>query len=800
MIRLTLFILITIAFFCTSAQTISIKDETSNKAVSDIFIYHENKEHLAYSDESGQANLSDFPGGDIYLRHPTYHELRVSYQGSDISVSMKEKIITFNEVVISANKWEQQTENVSQQIMSLNRKSIAFQNPQTSADLLNASGQVFVQKSQLGGGSPKLRGFSANSVLLVVDGVRMNNAIFRSGNLQNIINIDPNALESSEVIFGPGSVIYGSDALGGVMDFYTIDPRWSSDDQVDIKGNFLLRHSTAAKEQTVHADVSVSEKKFTFSHSSSFTAFSDLKAGSNRSGSYLGTSKRLFYVERINDQDQLVRNSDINLQKFSGYSLFNTINKVKVRLSEKSDLNYGFYYSTTTDIPRYDRLAETISQTNDSLVVAEWYYGPQKWQMHSFKYTLYRSSLFFDQLRVTLAYQGFGESRNDRDFGDNELRTRTENVDMYSLSIDADKEFANSSLYYGVDFFHNDVMSEAFRRNLETGEITKTSTRYPSGGSDYTSFATYGSLVINPSDLFTINSGVRFNFINLQARTNNSDVSVTPQTTALSFDKVDISNIALNGAIGAVYHPSESDKLSFNVSTGFRNPNIDDVGKLFELGSDIIVVPNSNIKPEYSVSNELAYQKKTNKFSLNVVGFYSRLFDAIVRGDFAVNGSNTINGLQIRAQVNADEAEVYGGSFLIQAEISDVWAFSNVVTFTDGKDLTKDEPLRHTTPIFGKTSVTYKKDKLRSEFYIEFNGHRKRKDIPSSEIDDKPQLYTSNGSPGWYTLNLKSSYQVSSFLSASVGIENILDRYYRPYTSGISAPGINFIFAVRGGI
>jgi hemoglobin/transferrin/lactoferrin receptor protein len=123
------------------------------------------------------------------------------------------KISYLNEVVISANRWEQNLREVSSRVTKVGAQQIQFQNPQTAADLLGLSNQVFIQKSQLGGGSPMIRGFATNRVLLVVDGVRMNNAIFRSGNLQNVISLDANAIEETEVIFGPGSVMYGSDAI-----------------------------------------------------------------------------------------------------------------------------------------------------------------------------------------------------------------------------------------------------------------------------------------------------------------------------------------------------------------------------------------------------------------------------------------------------------------------------------------------------------------------------------------------------------------------------------------------------------
>lgn len=783
--------------FGSLSQTALVKDQTTGKPITDVFVYHENKEDVAFTNEKGVADISNFPKGLLFFQHPSYYVTSVAYLGSDMNVALKEKIMAFNEVVISANKWEQDEDNVSQQIMSINKKTIRFQNPQTSADVLASSGEIFVQKSQLGGGSPKIRGFSANSVLLVVDGVRMNNAIFRSGNLQNVINIDANALESSEVIFGPGSVIYGSDALGGVMDFHTIDPQWSSDDITDIQANGLLRYSTAANEQTGHIDFSLSKKRFTAFHSSSYTAFDDLKAGSWRRGGYEGAFERNFFVQRINGEDQLVVNSDKNLQRFSGYKLFNTISKLKYRISNNLDASYGFYYSTTSDIPRYDNLTEVIAQRTDSLAAAEWYYGPQKWQMHHLKLNYYQSNTLFDQARLTVAYQAFDESRNDRDFGSDRLRTRTETVDMYSAAIDFEKDFSRSNLYYGIDFYHNDISSDAYRQHLETGQITATSSRYPDGGSDYTSFALYGSYVKELSDRITFNSGIRYNAIRLQGTTTDS--------TALSNSAsvIDIKNGAINGSLGLALNVDPVNKISMNASTGFRAPNVDDVGKVFDVGNSL-VVPNPELDPEYSLSYELAYQRKTEKSLLRMVVFGSRLFDAIVDGPFQLNGASTVTiegeSLNVFAKVNTGSAEIYGASVQFLTEIGTNWAIANSVSYTGGRDISNDEPLRHTTPVFGRTALTYQNKKLRSEFSIDFNGGRNRSDIPSSEIDRKPYLYTPDGTPGWYTLNLKSSYQATDFLNINVGIENMLDLHYRPYSSGISAPGRNFVVALRASI
>lgn len=136
---------------------------------------------------------------------------------SDTSFNGK---FTLKEVTIAANKTEQSLIEVPNQIQILKSNEIAAIQAQSTADVLANTGNVFVQKSQMGGGSPVLRGFEANRILLVVDGVRMNNLIYRGGHLQNVITLDNNILDRTEIVFGSGSTIYGSDALGGTIHFF----------------------------------------------------------------------------------------------------------------------------------------------------------------------------------------------------------------------------------------------------------------------------------------------------------------------------------------------------------------------------------------------------------------------------------------------------------------------------------------------------------------------------------------------------------------------------------------------------
>ena len=199
----------------------------------------------------------------------------------------------------------------------------------------------------------------------------------------------------------------------------------------------------------------------------------------------------LITLKELMVNDMIVQNDDVNRQVGSGYDQYNLLQKFRWRLGSFSDFTYAFHYSNSSNIGRYDRLTE---RRNGALRNAEWYYGPQAWQMHSLQMRFFYPNNFFDQMKMTTAYQVIEESRNDRRFQSTSLRSRMEDVDVFSFNLDFEKAFGlNGELYYGLEAVNNQVNSTAFSTNIETNEQSPTSTRYPDGGSDYNSLAAYVS-------------------------------------------------------------------------------------------------------------------------------------------------------------------------------------------------------------------------------------------------------------------------------------------------------------------
>lgn len=783
----------------TIAQIVTVRDNNNRQALELVTIYSPSADVVVFTDANGQADISVFVGAtDIQFSSVGYRTITRSYaalEANNFRVFLSIEDISLSTVIVSASRWQQSSRDVPNKITTISPKEMQLQNPQTAADMLETTGMVFVQKSQLGGGSPMIRGFATNRVLITVDGVRMNTAIFRSGNVQNVISLDPFAVENTEVVFGPGSTIYGSDAIGGVMNFYTLTPSLSSGEKTLITGSGTMRYSSANNEGTVHTDVNIGLNKWAFLSSFTYSSYGNLRMGKNGPNEYL----RNTFVRRINGRDSVVTNPDPLVQVPSGYDQYNIMQKVRFAPNHNWDINYSFHYSETSAFSRYDRL---IRPRGNSFRSAEWAYGPQVWMLNKLKINLFDQYQMFDQMTVRLAHQLFEETRIDRDFNDPNRRTRVEQVSAYSANVDMEKKInGNGRLFYGLEYIFNGVGSVGRDTNIVTNESARASSRYPDG-SDWQSYAAYASYQYKATDKLTIQLSSRYNQVGLNAE---FDRTFYP----FPFENANINSGAFTGSVGVVYNPREDWQIGTNLSTGFRSPNIDDIGKVFDSSPGTVIVPNPYLNPEYSSNVDLAIARTIgNIVKLDVTGFYNFLDNALVRRDFKFNGQDSIvyDGALSRVQAiqNVAFAKVYGVQAGIEVSLPLGFGISSRYNWQKGSEELDDEteaPLRHSPPSFGITRFSYNRSGLRTELYAMYNGEISNERLAPEE-QGKEFMYAidANGnpfSPAWFTLNFKAQYQMNNGTSLMIGLENILNERYRPYSSGIVAPGRNFIVSVR---
>ncbi|TAF33106.1 MAG: hypothetical protein EAZ57_06995 [Cytophagales bacterium] len=799
-------------------NSVLIKDATNQEPLQGVYVMDDRGLVIAISDAQGRVNLANVNQTlELTFSHSAFFTERLvaSEALSKGEINLTEKLFEQEEVVVTGSRNALKRAETPNQILSISAKNIAFTDPQTSADLLSRSGEIYVQKSQQGGGSPMIRGFNANAVLIVIDGVRMNNAIFRGGNLQNVIQLDANSMEQAEVLFGPGSVMYGSDALGGVMNFQTYTPKFSSDGKVKLSAQALTRYASANSEHTAHAHWNLATKRLAWFSSVSFSDFGDMQMGKQNVDSM---GMRLWYVERMGDTDIKVRNSKPYLAVNSGYNQHNIVQKLTFKLSETAQLAYALHYSNSSDIPRYDRLIQDdrLTQTDPTKVKpsqSEWYYGPQTWRMHQLGLTLTNKNRAYDRLRLSIAQQYMNESRITRGFNSNNKTTRIETVNVWNINLDLDKKLSSKSdLFYGVEAVMNDVQSEASRFNIKDGKITPASTRYPSGGSTQNFFAAYVQNKTNFGEKVTLTSGLRYSHYWLNGKFSDTTFFKFP------YKEATVNAGAFNASLGINYRPTESTQINANLASGFRAPNVDDIGKVFDSNASVgrVVVPNPNLSPEYTYNAEVGIaQKLANRVTISLTAYYTLLNQKIVLRPGQFNGQDSIlydgTKSQVETFTNDGKGYIAGVHTEIQTDITKFLAFRTTLTYTTSQDQSVPDQtlqLQATPPMFGMTSLMFKMKKVRAEFWMQYQAQSVPFSEMSAEVADKSFLYSgdtqpatlSQRIPAWWTANLRTSYQFNRHLQLNFAAENLLDRFYLPYGSGIPSMGRNIVVSLRANI
>lgn len=807
------------------SQTITIVDDEKGFPVKGALIYNKNLNESIVTNDQGKADLSNFPNEGVliisHVSYTNYSTTKKELKRKKYRIALLKKTAQLDEIVLSVFKNKENTRRIAEQTVAITKDDIFKESPQTSADLLASVPGIKVQKSQFGGGSPVLRGMESNRVLLVVDGVRMNNAIYRKGHLQNSITISPSLLERTEIVFGPSSVLYGSDALGGVIHYYTKTPKVS--EKEEIKSGFFSRIGTVNQEVTTNVSAELSFKKWASFTSISYSSFGDLKMGKKRSHGFNDWGLVPYSSENLgsNFVPNPTVNSDVNIQKNTGYNQTDVLQKFFVPLSTKTDLTVNLQYSTSSNIPRFDRLSEL---KDDTLKFAEWYYGPQQRFLASSQLQITPAQKWLDKGTFTFAYQNIKESRVQRKFGSLGRLYRNENVDVYSLNGDFTVPLTknkNRNLSYGFEVTYNDVssVSEGKTLNIVNGQIDGYSgsfavqTRFPDGGSSYLSSAIYTDYRQDLNPKSTLNTGIRLTKTWLNAKW------IDQTFISLPNDEIEIKNSDLTLTIGYVYKPTKNWQINSVISSGFRSPNLDDVGKIREKNG-VVTLPNVQLTPEYAYSGEVGVLKFFNDrtFSLGFNMYYTFLVHNIARrptGDKVIYDGEVAD---VVVNLNNKGAYIKGFTANYFGRLNHNWKTSGFITYTEGKSKgyiessaaeNIIEPMSSIPPLFGRFELSYRKNKTEITADFRFNS---KKDISkyniSEGIDNHVQtpivdekatdpLDKYYGTPSWSTFGLRGRYSVNENFTIQGIVSNIFDEHYKEFASGISAPGRNFSVSVQ---
>ena len=677
----------------------------------------------------------------------------------------------------------------------VNSGEILNSNVSTGAELLTLVDGVTIQKTSFAGGSPIIRGFEANRILLMVDGVRMNNAIYRGGHLQNSITVDPFILESCDVIFGPSAVSYGSDAIGGVIHYKTKDPTLlNTNDSSSFYGLYFTRFNSATNELSNHINFNLSGENVASLTSITYKKFGDVSMGENRAHGFQKWGLHNFYTEFNNFQDTMIANSNPSIQIGVGFNQIDLTNKILFKLNATSKLIINSQYSSSSDLHRLDQLNNLT--LNNLPEYAQWNYGPQKRLLNSIAFYSSFSSTLFDDIRAVFSHQHIEESRVTRRFNSFFQKNSVEKVNVIGSNIQFSKSIGlNSKLDYGTEIYYNTVDSRAYELNLLDSATSSIDSRYPSGGSNTFFPAIYGSYNHQKNRLSLI-AGIRYTWNQAFGIFNDNILDFLS-------DGFEIKRHSLSGSLGTYFYPNQTTKIFLDLSTGFRAPNIDDLGKVF-IKDQFLTVPNSQLVPEYAYNFSFGIEKKIDfkniQFSFSSSSFLTILDNVITKQSLEINGSNLIyydsNYYEILANQNSESGIVYGLSGSLFITFFKNLKFHSSLCYTRGILKNTQIPMSHIPPLFGKLNLNYTFKKLEFQILNNFNAEKINKLFGQGNTDN-PLEASPMGYPSWWVINTQVGYHYRESLNLSLGLYNLLDIHYKTFASGISAPGRSLMVSAK---
>ncbi len=810
--KILLFFLFTSVSF---GQQITVRDSDTNEVLSDVAVFNESRDKSTISDLNGNVDLGLFSNENkIYFQLLGYSllELYLDDIEDESIVLLYQESQNLDEVILSVARSASNVNQIAEKVSVIKSEDLFISSPSSGAEMLELSPGVRIQKSQGGGGSPIIRGFEANRVLIVVDGVRMNNAIYRSGHLQNSITIDPSNIERAEVIFGSSSVGYGSDAMGGVIHYYTKNPILKNSEK--ILSSFTTNFNSANNSVSNNFNTNYSSDNWGSITSISISKYGDIKMGKKRSHGYSfwGLTPIFSQNSRYKFYAEPSINLDESIQKNTGYSQVDLFQKFLFRIGDDNLLNLNIQFSESSDIDRYDQL--NIPRDN-SLKFSEWYYGPQKRLLISPSLRIFPKKKFMDKGVITFGFQKINESRIKRKFNSLNRSHQIEDLKVLSLNGDFDTSFNNGhTVSYGIETTYNHNYSKAYDRvlNVDGNNVVGVSkkfaipTRYPSDGSSYASFASYVNWSWNMSEFFTFNIGTRLTFTKLKASWNDV-ISVNPQLS-----RVNLNSEALTTTVSMKLRPSNKIQINTVLSSGFRNPNIDDIGKIRE-NNGLLVVPNTFLKPEYAYNLDLGvdYKSLDSKNYLSIRGFSTIISrhigraEYIVYSDITTPDTSTIiyNNEEVTTIANKNLGNRFIHGFSIDGfnNLSRNLKIDYSLTYTKGDNNETYGPLPSISPLFGSLSLDYVKNDLTIKAVYKFSDSKDPSEYSiggEDGLDETPYIIGQDGlkdflgTPSWSDFSIYASLNISPNSTLRLGITNIFDIHYRTFASGISAPGRSF--------
>jgi TonB-dependent heme/hemoglobin receptor len=656
--------------------------------------------------------------------------------------SDSDKVFPIPQMVITATRTSQNSFDIPREIVMVQQGQIENTSTRFVPDALSESPSITVQKTNYGAGAPIIRGMIGNQVLLLVDGIRMNNSTFRFGPNQYLNTVSPFLVDRIEIVEGPGSVLFGSDALGGTVNLITRDIKNTSASGLRL----LTTLSTADQSGVSRFDYTQHVGNFGVNVGGGYRKHENLRSGQS-------------------------------VQQATGFSGYEGDVKLRYAINDQDEFHAAYQFTQYDNVPRTDKIA-----SGDDV---KYMFNPQRRELSYLSYNAYNPIDIVQLMRVTLSYNRQVEGREEITKKKPKLETRDKDeIQTFGASIELHSTLNEQNLLtYGFEFYSDNVSSARDTVNLTTNYSGSVKPQFPDG----TKYQTFGAFLQNQFSLnpFSLIAGVRYSAFRFQGTLDApfGETISTPSDVTLS----------LNG----LYKLMENHlNLIAGVSQGFRAPNVDDIAVFGKSGSGSgarFDTPSPGLQPEKSINVESGFKYQDEQATASLFYYSSWYKDLIVPKPGTYNGSDSLSGLRVYQRQNVGEATIQGVNFSVNYKLNSSFSLRSEVSWTEGDNTSDNEPLSRIPPLRGLLGISYQTE----SYWLEYSNLFAKEQLRLSSNDKKDFRIGTNGTAGYWIVNLRGGITFSEQLSTIITLENVLDQHYKIHGSGIYSPGRNLIVGLR---
>lgn len=726
-----------------SAQSITgtVRDQKTQRPLPGATIWLQSSALGTTTDENGHFAFRNPLKTAISLRVSsvgyTTTDVSVPTQSSELDIVLKPSVVQLNEQTITTTQRTETPDFVRPEFTSvLTTKDLRQRAPRTVPEALFGMTGVFLQKTNHGGGSPFVRGLTGQQTLLLVDGIRLNNATFRSGPNQYLNTIDAQSLDQIEVVRSTGSVAYGSDAIGGVVNVLTKTPQFS--EKAGFTGSVYGKAMTHGMEYTGRAELGYQSRVVTVLGGFAYRKFGDLVAG-----------------------------KELGRETPTGYTQLSGDVKARVQLSNRYIATVAYQDVEQDSVPVYHRVKLENFRFNQ--------FDPQRRQLAYARLEGFYGTPWLESVQVTGSWQRQIEGRQSQRNGNPTVVSERDATTSNGLTIIARSAPTDFwTIQTGLDYYHDRVGSTRREVNTTTGVGVDRRGLYPNQAT-MNSLAVYSLHTLTFNKL-TLTGGARYNAYT---------ITIPEQTLG----EATINPSALVGNAGFSYAVLPSVRLVGSIQSAFRAPNIDDMGTL-GIVDFRYETPNSNLKPERSRTVEAGVKVRTGRVSASLLGYHNRLTDFITR---VRAGRDSIQGYPVYLKQNSSASFIRGIEAETEVEFIRNWLVYGSLTYTYGQNVTANEPFRRIPPLNGRVGISYQPAaSVWARAELLYAGAQTR--LAQGDKDDN--RIQKGGTPAWQIINLSAGYRFGQRLTVSGELHNLTNEAYRTHGSGVDGVGRSAWLAV----